>query len=179
MNRWKGIKVAFHQGDNFSMSIPECRKESGKIPIHVESRNRFESTSHCAFGHENICNPFSRANFLLRRCPPVKNPRAPLVERWKRRTDPRRSHNSRENCRLFAESGFSKNARGSVAFLSIALEMLPSSQSPFSRLQFNLETTVSGTTKRTMWMKNRFQLNNVANWKIAGVFRWTINYIAW
>lgn len=64
-----------------SLARQQTREAEERFSIHPESRNRLESTSHCNQTHENICNPFSRANFPLRPGPPVKNPRAPLVER--------------------------------------------------------------------------------------------------
>lgn len=67
-----------------SLARQQTREAEERFSIHPESRNRLESTSHCNQTHENICNPFSRANFPLRPGPPVKNPRAPLVERWNR-----------------------------------------------------------------------------------------------
>lgn len=55
-----------------------------KIPRFIPNQGIGSSRlppRHCSQTHENICNPFSRANFPLRAGPPVKNPRAPLVER--------------------------------------------------------------------------------------------------
>lgn len=55
-----------------------------KIPRFIPNQGIGSSRlppRHCSQTHENICNPFSRANFPLMAGPPVKNPRAPLVER--------------------------------------------------------------------------------------------------
>lgn len=134
------MEIIFLQGRRWLLAHPWGWRRSRKIPIHLESRNRLESTSHCAAGHENICNPFSRANFPL--TPPLLSKihaTVPTLAPLQNITV-NRAHNSRGKCgacgkRIFQEARATE-PRSSLPFPDCVKILLPQPLPP-------LEVTVA------------------------------------